>query len=151
MNEDVLITTKDFDHSKEILKLKGKGIGAIVSFTGVVREIVGNLNLKEMYLEHYPGMTENEIKKIIIKAKNNWPLYNVRVIHRIGTLKLEDNIVFVGVSSAHRQDAFNGANFIMDFLKTEATFWKKENTHRSSIWVKDKEEDNLKKVKWEKN
>ena len=126
MNEDILITTKDFDHSKEILKLKGKGIGAIVSFTGVVREIVGNLNLKEMYLEHYPGMTENEIKKIIIKAKNNWPLYNVRVIHRIGTLKLEDNIVFVGVSSAHRQDAFNGANFIMDFLKTEATFGKKK-------------------------
>ena len=148
MNEDILITTKDFDHSKEILKLKGKGIGAIVSFTGVVREIVGNLNLKEMYLEHYPGMTENEIKKIIIKAKNNWPLYNVRVIHRIGTLKLEDNIVFVGVSSAHRQDAFNGANFIMDFLKTEATFWKLEEFENTKQWVTQNKKDNKALEKW---
>ncbi len=141
MSIEILITKNNFDHSKEIEKLKSKGTGAIVTFTGIVRDNFHKDELLDMTLEHYPGMTEKQIKKILIKAKTKWNLNFAKVIHRIGKLTPEENIVFVGVSSEHRNEAFKGASYIMDYLKTNATFWKKEKTKKGTRWVDERKED----------
>ena len=139
--ETILITQDDFDIAGEYEALKHAGVGAVVIFSGVVRDNADNPRLLAMTLEHYPGMTEMEISTIIEEAKGRWPLASVRVIHRVGRLLPEENIVFVGTASAHRQAAFESAAFIMDYLKTKAPFWKKEETEQGANWVDARETD----------
>ena len=114
-----------------------------------MRDNADNTRLLAMTLEHYPGMTEMEISTIIEEAKGRWPLASVRVIHRVGRLLPEENIVFVGTASAHRQAAFESAAFIMDYLKTKAPFWKKEETEQGANWVDARETDEDALRRWE--
>lgn len=115
--------------------------GAIITFTGVVRQLEGDVKLDAMYLEHYPGMTEKALSKIACEARKRWSLGNVVIVHRIGRLSLNENIVFVGVGSAHRIEGFQAAQFIMDYLKRDAPFWKKEITTDGEHWVEAKKAD----------
>ena len=147
--ETILITQDDFDIAGEYEALKQAGVGAVVIFSGVVRDNADNPHLLAMTLEHYPGMTEMEISTIIEEAKGRWPLASVRVIHRVGRLLPEENIVFVGTASAHRQAAFESAAFIMDYLKTKAPFWKKEETEQGANWVVARETDEDALRRWE--
>ena len=147
--ETILITQDDFDIAGEYEALKQAGVGAVVIFSGVVRDNADNPRLLAMTLEHYPGMTEMEISTIIEEAKGRWPLASVRVIHRVGRLLPEENIVFVGTASAHRQAAFESAAFIMDYLKTKAPFWKKEETEQGANWVDAREVDEDALRRWE--
>jgi molybdopterin synthase catalytic subunit len=114
-----------------------------------VRDLGGDEAIDAMTLEHYPGMTESEIEAIIDKAKQRWPLDGVTVIHRVGRLQPLDNIVFVGCASAHRHAAFDAANFIMDFLKTNAPFWKKEDRESGAAWVDSRETDYAALRRWD--
>jgi molybdopterin synthase catalytic subunit len=143
----VEITEDDFDIAEEHAKLKSTNAGAIVTFTGTVRDLSGG-GLAAMTLEHYPGMTESEINSIIDQAKQRWPLTKVSVIHRVGRLLPMDNIVFVGCASAHRGAAFESANFIMDFLKTKAPFWKKEDGPEGAKWVDARDSDTKAQERW---
>ena len=147
--ETILITQDDFDIAGEYEALKQAGVGAVVIFSGVVRDNADNPRLLAMTLEHYPGMTEMEISTIIEEAKGRWPLASVRVIHRVGRLLPEENIVFVGTASAHRQAAFESAALIMDYLKTKAPFWKKEETEQGANWVDARETDEDALRRWE--
>ncbi len=146
----IKIQNEDFDVSEETKVLYQNNTGAIVNFIGVVRgyDEKNNQIIKSMTLEHYPGMTENEIEKIIIESFDRWELTGVTVIHRIGNLKPFDQIVFVGVSSKHRQNAFDSCNFIMDWLKTKAPFWKFEEYNSQKNWVSFNESDNQALEKW---
>ncbi|MFD2230342.1 molybdopterin synthase catalytic subunit MoaE [Alkalimarinus sediminis] len=126
-------------------------IGAICSFTGLVREFGDRTDLTGMFLEHYPGMTEKALQKIIDQAYKRWPINQVSVIHRVGKLNLSDQIVFVGVSSAHREASFAACEFIMDYLKVEAPFWKKELTASSETWVEEKSTDQQRAERWQDN
>lgn len=148
----IKIQNEDFDVSDEIKILRQNNTGAIVNFIGVVRgyDEKNNQMINSMTLEHYPGMTESEIEKIVYESSQRWELTGVTVIHRVGNLKPSDQIVFVGVSSKHRQNAFDGCNFIMDWLKTKATFWKVEENNNKKNWVSFNENDNLALKKWEK-
>jgi molybdopterin synthase catalytic subunit len=145
----VVITKDDFDIAAEHDKLKAASVGAIVTFTGTVRDLGGDEAIDAMTLEHYPGMTEAEIEAIIDKAKQRWPLDGVTVIHRVGRLRPLENIVFVGCASAHRHAAFDAANFIMDFLKTNAPFWKKEDRESGAAWVDSRETDYAALRRWD--
>ena len=147
--ETILITQDDFDIAGEYEALKQAGVGAVVIFSGVVRDNADSPRLLAMTLEHYPGMTEMEISTIIEEAKGRWLLASVRVIHRVGRLLPEENIVFVGTASAHRQAAFESAAFIMDYLKTKAPFWKKEETEQGANWVDARETDEDALRRWE--
>ena len=146
----VRIQNEDFDVSKETKILHQNNTGAIVNFVGVVRGFDEEKNqiINSMTLEHYPGMTEAEIEKIIVKSFKRWELTGVTVIHRIGKLMPSDQIVFVGVSSKHRQNAFDGCNYVMDWLKTKAPFWKIEKNNNQSNWVKFNYSDNQALKKW---
>ena len=148
-NIKIKIQIEDFDVSIETQILHQNNTGAIVNFIGVVREYdeINNQVINSITLEHYPGMTESEIEKIIVVCYERWKLNGVTVIHRIGILKPSDQIVFVGVSSKHRQNAFDACNFIMDWLKTKAPFWKLEETNNKKNWVSLNDNDALKK--WE--
>ena len=148
----IKIQNEDFDVSDEIKVLHQNNTGAIVNFIGVVRGYNENNNqiINSMTLEHYPGMTESEIEKIVFESFQRWELTGVTVIHRVGNLKPSDQIVFVGVSSKHRQNAFDGCNFIMDWLKTKAPFWKVEENNSKKNWVSFNENDNQALKKWEK-
>ena len=125
-------------------------IGAVCCFTGLVREFGDRSDLTGMFLEHYPGMTEKALQSIIDQAHERWPINQVRVIHRVGELKMSDQIVFVGVSSAHREASFAACEFIMDYLKVDAPFWKKELTTSSDSWVEEKGTDRPRADRWEK-
>ena len=144
----VRITEDDFDIALEHEKLKSPDAGAIVTFTGTVRDLPNRGGLSAMTLEHYPGMTESEIEMIIDQAKSRWPLEKVTVIHRVGRMSTTENIVFVGCSSSHRGAAFDGANFIMDFLKTKAPFWKLEDGPDGAKWVDARDSDNKALDRW---
>ena len=148
----IKIQNQDFDVSDEIKILHQNNTGAIVNFIGVVRgyDEKNNQIINSMTLEHYPGMTESEIKKIVFESFQRWELTGVTVIHRVGNLKPSDQIVFVGVSSKHRQNAFDGCNFIMDWLKTKAPFWKVEKNNNKKNWVGFNENDNQALKKWQK-
>ena len=122
--------------------------GAICTFSGLVREFGDKTGVTGMFLEHYPGMTEHSLQLIIDQASSRWNLNDVVVIHRVGQLDLSEQIVFVGVSSAHRADAFAACEFIMDYLKTDAPFWKKECHEQGSEWVEAKESDRDRIKKW---
>ncbi len=149
MKNVIRIQTGDFDVGQEHHQLSQDAphIGAIVTFTGLVRELT-NGESTDLFLEHYPAMTEKVLKDIVQQAHERWDIINTRVIHRIGHLSLSEQIVFVGVNSAHRKDAFAAAEFIMDFLKTDAPFWKKEITAQGEKWVEAKASDTEAKDKW---
>ncbi|WP_299198844.1 molybdopterin synthase catalytic subunit MoaE [uncultured Amphritea sp.] len=139
----VSVQTEDFSIGQlsEKVRVDDASHGALVTFTGIVRQLPDGPGLEAMYLEHYPGMTEKALIGIITQARNRWPLGNIVVVHRIGRLELNDNIVFVGVASAHRLAAFQAAQFIMDYLKRDAPFWKKEITVAGEYWVEAKQSD----------
>ena len=148
----IRIQNEDFDVSEETKILQKNNTGAIVSFVGIVRgyDEKNDKKINSMTLEHYSGMTESEIEKIIVESYKRWELTGVTVIHRVGELKPSDQIVFVGVSSKHRQNAFDGCNFIMDWLKTKAPFWKVEENNNEKNWVSFNDADNQALKKWEK-
>lgn len=146
----VRVQTEDFDIGAEILKLRqgNAGIGAIASFVGLVRDLHENTAVTEMVLEHYPGMTEKALAEIVEEAKRRWNLVNALVIHRVGPLRPADQIVLVATSCAHRHDAFAACEFIMDYLKTRAPFWKKEQTAEGAHWVDARESDETAAQRW---
>ena len=148
----VRVQAEDFDISREIAALRRDNprIGAIASFIGVVRDLNDGDSVAEMTLEHYPGMTEKSIEAIIAQARARWDMMDALVIHRIGTLKPLDQIVLVVVSSAHRGDAFAACEFIMDFLKTQAPFWKKEQTGKGARWVDARAADDAAAQRWQR-
>lgn len=147
------IQQADFDIGYELSNLQNTDhdTGAVVSFTGVVRGQKNGEKLLAMELEHYPGMTEKQLKEIVQQAKTRWPLKDTLVIHRTGLLKPGENIVLVATSSAHRHAAFAATSYIMDFLKVNATFWKREIFADRSEWVEAKEQDQQCILDWEKN
>ena len=139
----VSVQAEDFDLSVEVRKISGaKTVGAIASFVGVVREV-------PMTLEHYPGMTENAIRKIVDEAASRWQVMDCSVIHRHGALQAGDQIVMVAVASAHRGDAFAACEFIMDYLKTRAPFWKKEHRAEGATWVEARASDDQAAERWQ--
>ncbi|GAO37524.1 molybdenum cofactor biosynthesis protein MoaE [Sulfuricella sp. T08] len=146
----VRVQTEDFDLGAEILDLRrdNTGIGAVASFVGLVRDLNHGNTVAEMTLEHYPGMTEKALAEIVEEAKRRWNIIDALVIHRIGPLKPTDQIVLVAVSSAHRGDAFASCEFIMDYLKTRAPFWKKEETEAGAYWVDAREDDETAAQRW---
>jgi len=149
----ISVQTKDFDVGKEYLALRNaqnQGTGAIVTFTGLVRDFGDQTGVTGLELEHYPGMTEQSLATIASEATKRWDINGYRIIHRVGKLALHDQIVFVGVSSAHRVDAFEAAAFIMDYLKTRAPFWKKERSQSASAWVDAKDSDQQLAERWQK-
>lgn len=131
------------------LRASSRQVGGIATFLGVVRDINEEASVSGLYLEHYPGMTESQIEKIIDQAGERWDVIAVTVIHRIGQLSPDDEIVFVGVGSTHRGDAFAACEFIMDFLKTEATFWKKEQTSGGTRWLTTRHADVKATERWQ--
>lgn len=146
----VRIQNEDFDVSREIAQLRAGNplIGAVASFIGVVRDLNDGSSVAAMTLEHYPGMTEKAIEKIIAEARGRWQVYDALVIHRVGTLVPLDQIVLVVVASAHRGDAFAACEFIMDYLKTQAPFWKKETTPDGTRWVEARASDDVAAERW---
>jgi molybdopterin synthase catalytic subunit len=147
----VRVQTEDFDVGAEInaLRRTKPNIGAVVSFVGQVRDLNDGDNVAAMTLEHYPGMTEKSLAVIVEQAQGRWPIANVLVIHRVGELRPLDQIVLVLVASAHRKDAFAACEFIMDYLKTEAPFWKKEQTPDGQRWVEAKDSDDQARSRWQ--
>jgi molybdopterin synthase catalytic subunit len=147
----VRIQTEDFDVSAETLKLRQSNpkIGGIASFIGVVRDLNDGSEISQMTLEHYPGMTEKSIEAIIEEARGRWEIYDALVIHRVGTLRPLDQIVLVIVTSAHRGEAFAACQFIMDYLKTRAPFWKKEQTSEGARWVEARQSDEEAAAQWQ--
>lgn len=148
----ISIQEADFNVQNEMdaFKTDCPQIGAICCFTGLVREFGDRSDLTGMFLEHYPGMTEKALQSIVDQAHERWPINQVRVIHRVGELKMSDQIVFVGVSSAHREASFSACEFIMDYLKVDAPFWKKEITTSSANWVEEKGTDQKRAERWKK-
>lgn len=147
----IRIQTEDFDVGEEYKALieQNAAAGAVVTFVGRVRDLNLGHEVLGLQLEHYPGMTEKSLAAIADEAQARWNILRYRIIHRIGALHLGDNIVFVGVASAHREDAFNAANFIMDYLKTRAPFWKKELTAKGSVWLESQAKDTAAAKRWE--
>ena len=146
----VRIQAEDFDLSAEVARLRAANpkVGAIVTFLGTVRDLNDGARVAEMELEHYPGMTEQSIVNIIEQAKQRWPVSGALVIHRIGPLKPMEQIVLVAVMGAHRGEAFAACEFIIDYLKTEAPFWKKELTPDGARWVDARVSDDAALQKW---
>jgi|TARA_B110000459_G_scaffold77810_1_gene87498 molybdopterin synthase catalytic subunit len=148
--DKVIVQAKDFDLTTEVNLARSKNpqIGAIVSFVGTVRDLQSE-TLKSLTLEHYPEMTEKSLESIVIKARSRWELENITIIHRVGKLLISDQIVLVIVTSKHRQEAFDSCNFIMDYLKTDAPFWKKESSDKKEKWVDSSSNDKKQKKRWE--
>ena len=146
----VRIQADDFDVSAEIAAMRrgNRAIGAVASFVGVVRDVNEGDSVSRMTLEHYPGMTEKSIEAIIAQARSRWNVIDALVIHRVGTLAPTDQIVLVVVASSHRGDAFAACEFIMDYLKTQAPFWKKEDTAEGARWVDARAADDIAAERW---
>ena len=152
MNDAISVTiqTEDFDVNAELKALGQRSLetGAVVNFVGLVRDINEGESISAMELEHYAGMSERTIQDIIEKACQRWELLGVRVIHRVGPLLPGDQIVLVAVASKHRGDAFSACEFVMDFLKTKAPFWKKEHTPQGEKWVDARDTDDSAANRW---
>ncbi len=133
----------------EALHAANAGIGAVVGFVGYVRDYNDGNVVAAMTLEHYPGMTEKALAGIVEQAKERWPLLGVEIVHRVGHLQPGEPIVFVGTASSHRQAAFDACNFIMDYLKTRAPFWKREDTPDGARWVDGRDSDQAAAQRWE--
>ncbi len=146
----VRVQQADFDIGAEIAALRGAdaGIGAIASFIGLVRDVNNGDAVAGMTLEHYPGMTEKALAGIVAEAKKRWDIADALVIHRVGELKPLDQIVLVAVTGAHRGAAFAACEFIMDYLKTRAPFWKKEQTAQGARWVEARASDDQAAERW---
>ena len=146
----VRVQAEDFDAGREIALLRqgNPQVGAVASFIGVVRDVNDGSSVAGMTLEHYPGMTEKSITAIIEQAKARWKVFDALVIHRIGSLKPMDQIVLVAVTGGHRGDAFAACEFIMDYLKTSAPFWKKEQTAQGARWVEARISDDIAVERW---
>ncbi len=150
MQPRVSIQTEDFDLSTEVARLREteKGIGAVCSFIGTVRDRNDGQSVSTMELEHYPGMTEKSIEAMIDEAHQRFDIFGARVIHRVGLLQPLDQIVLVAVSSAHRGQSFQACEFLMDYLKTQAPFWKKEQTPEGARWVDARVSDDAALARW---
>lgn len=146
----ISVQTEDFDLGAECAGIaRGRtDVGAVASFVGLVREVNDGAGISRMTLEHYPGMTEKALEDIVGQARGRWDVIDATVIHRVGELKPSDNIVLVVVASAHRGDAFAACEFIMDYLKTRAPFWKKEETSEGGRWVDARASDDRAAEKW---
>ena len=144
----ISIQNEEFDVTAEIKQLSSKSIGAIATFSGMVRDGSKDSSLISLTLEHYPGMSEAALEEIAQKAKKEWPIDSITIVHRVGRLKPEEMIVFVGCASAHRHAAFDGCQYIMDYLKTDAPFWKAEETKDGRTWVSERENDKAAKRRW---
>ena len=146
----VRVQTGDFDVGREMATLRqgNPRIGAIASFVGVVRDLNDGERVSSMFLEHYPGMTERELEKICAEAKARWRILETLVVHRVGELAPTDQIVLVIVTSGHRGEAFAACEFIMDYLKTRAPFWKREETPDGSRWVEARTSDDEAAARW---
>jgi len=148
MSISVRVHQEDFDLAAEYQRLaQNNQCGAVVTFTGLVRDFAEG-GLRGLELEHYPGMTEKALTGIVEEAQKRWNLHGVTVIHRVGYLALNEQIVMVAVASGHRQAAFSAASFIMDYLKTRAPFWKKEHTEEGEHWVEAKQSDQQAAEQW---
>jgi molybdopterin synthase catalytic subunit len=146
----VRVQTGDFDISAEVAKLRAgnPGVGAVASFIGLVRDVNDGSSVASMTLEHYPGMTEKALEAIVEEARGRWDIIDVTVIHRVGSLQPMDQIVLVVVAGAHRGEAFAACEFIMDYLKTRAPFWKKETTNTGERWVEARAADDTVAERW---
>ena len=154
MTFSICVQQNDFDVGQEYSALiaGNAAAGAVVFFVGRVRDFNDGRLVAGLSLEHYPGMTEKILEQILTEAKLRWELVSARIIHRVGELRLGDQIVFVGVTSAHREHAFQAAEFLMDFLKTRAPFWKKEITQEGeNVWVEAKNKDGEAAERWDSN
>jgi molybdopterin synthase catalytic subunit len=147
---EVRVQAGDFDLGAEVARLRAGDarVGAVVSFVGTVRDMNDGAQVAEMELEHYPGMTERALEDIVEQAKGRWPLSGALVVHRVGPLLPREQIVLVAVSAAHRGEAFAACEFIIDYLKTDAPFWKKEATPQGARWVDARVSDDTAKAKW---
>lgn len=147
----VSIQVEDFDSAQLQRQLLAGAMkeGAVATFTGYVRAANTGRDVQAMQLEHYPGMTERSIEAILERARARWPLLAVSVVHRVGRLQPGDQIVWVGVSSAHRAASFSACEFVMDYLKNEAPFWKKEEGAQGAIWVEARDEDRSRAARWD--
>ena len=146
----VRVQTQDFDVAREIAALRAGDarVGAVAAFVGLVRDINDAAPVSVLTLEHYPGMTEKALSRTVDEAKSRWKVYDALVIHRVGELKPTDQIVLVVVTGAHRGEAFAACEFIMDYLKTRAPFWKKEQTPSGERWVDARASDDEKAARW---
>ncbi|RIX45580.1 MAG: molybdopterin synthase catalytic subunit MoaE [Rhodocyclales bacterium GT-UBC] len=147
----VRVQEADFDLGAELAAMRAGDarVGAQASFLGLVRDLNDGAAVSEMTLEHYPGMTEKALAEIVAEAKGRWDIYDALVIHRVGPLKPCDQIVLVAVTSAHRGEAFAACEFIMDYLKTRAPFWKREATPQGAHWVDARESDDSAAARWQ--
>ena len=147
----IRVQTEDFDLGAEVRALTGgrTDLGAIVTFTGTVRDTAKGKPISSMTLEHYPGMTERELSRIADEATARWHLSAVIIIHRVGVLRPQDQIVLVVTASAHRQAAFDGCAFVMDYLKTQAPFWKKETRASGEYWIEARSSDDEAAARWD--
>ena len=148
----VRVQTQDFDVGRELdaLTRGRRDVGGLASFVGLVRETNDGQAIEGMTLEHYPGMTEKALEEVCAQADSRWDLIAMIVVHRVGSLVPGDRIVLVGVASAHRGEAFAACEFIMDYLKTRAPFWKREDTPAGARWVEARASDDLAAERWKK-
>lgn len=139
----IVVQEAPFDVAEEYTRLKTANlkVGAVATFVGAVRDLNEGVEIAGLHLEHYPGMTEKEIDRIIEEAEERWDVIAATVIHRVGDLSPGDDIVYAGIASQHRSDAFAACEFVMDFLKTRATFWKKETTTDGDRWLTTRQSD----------
>jgi molybdopterin synthase catalytic subunit len=144
------VQVEPFEAGREIAALTEgrRDVGAIATFIGCVRDLNDGMNVSRMTLEHYPGMTERALEEICDEAMKRWDLIDLRVVHRVGPLEPGESIVLVAVSSAHRGEAFAACEFVMDYLKTRAPFWKKEETPQGSRWVEARSSDDDAAARW---
>ncbi len=150
VSSTVRLQREPFDVAAEAAKLRGREVGAVVTFTGICRGSEEGEPIAALTLEHYPGMAEAEIKRHVEEAKQRWPVNGVTVIHRYGRIASGEDIVLVVAASAHRQAAFAAAEFLMDYLKTRAPFWKQVETARGNSWVDAKTSDDAAAKRWHK-
>ncbi|ABO21963.1 molybdopterin synthase catalytic subunit MoaE [Shewanella loihica] len=150
-SDRVLVQTQDFSVPDEYARIAADDSdGAVVTFVGKVRDFNDGSAVTDLTLEHYPGMTEAVLNQIAVEARERWPLTHVTIIHRVGTMALGEQIVFIGVTSAHRKAAFAACEFLIDFLKTKAPFWKLEAGDQGKNWVEAKDADEQAAKMWEK-
>jgi molybdopterin synthase catalytic subunit len=147
----IRVQREDFDFGQEVATLSAgnTGVGGVCAFTGLVREMAGETEISAMTLEHYPGMTEKALAKIEAEAQARWPLEKTLIIHRYGRLEPGDQIVLVAASSAHRDAAFDACRFLIDWLKTQAPFWKLEESEDGANWVEAKQSDDEAQARWQ--
>ncbi len=148
----VRVQREDFDAGAEIARLRAGDprVGAVAAFVGVARDVNDGAKVATLALEHYPGMTESALDDICAQARARWNILDVLVVHRVGELQPTDQIVLVVVASAHRGEAFAACEFVMDFLKTGAPFWKRETTPDGTRWVDARDSDEVARSRWER-